>query len=207
MMRTFGLVALVAAVAAVLLCGCSVAPRKEYPVRRHYVLDVKRVGDAAKPATDAVARVRRVRPSPIAAGTELVYRIDDVGYETDFYNRFLTAPAGLITAEIRQWLQASEVFANVVDDGSRIDARYTIECSLLALHADYREPKAPAAVMDLQVFLVDDKDHEGKVVFHQTYRQTAKLSSTSPPALVKGFSRCLRDALAALEKDLAEGIR
>lgn len=182
--------------------GCTVAPEKDYSVKRQYVLRAERDDQPAANGAAPALRVRRFRASSPFSGTQLVYRRGDVTFETDFYNELLAPPASMITAQVRQWLGSGDVFASAVGVGSLANTAYLLEGNIIALHGDYADKKKPAAVLEIQFFLIDDSGNENAVVFHKTYRQTAPLASDEPATLVKGLNGCLRQMLKALEADL-----
>jgi cholesterol transport system auxiliary component len=188
------------------VAGCSVVGEKDYPAKRQYVLDANRAGKL-RPADGAgVLMVRTFRVSDRFENSQLVYRTGPLSYESDFYNQFLSSPGSLITEEVRQWLGASGVFANVVSAGSRMEARYVLEGNVAALYGDYTSKDAPAAVLEMQFFLIGRAGSGNSIAFHKTYAVTKPLASSGPPALVEGLSACLTEVLKALEADLGEAV-
>ena len=192
----------ISALAALLAAGCTVAPEKDYPVKQQYVLRAERAGRAEAANIAPNLRVRLFRISSPFSGTQLAYRRGDVTFETDFYNEFLAPPASMITAQTRQWLDSSDVFASVVDVGSLVDAKYLFEGNVIAIHGDYADEEKPTAVLEIQFFLIDDSGAGNTVTFHKTYRKTAPLTSDEPAKLVKGLNTCLSEILKTLEADL-----
>lgn len=183
-----------------LLVGC--APKKSYPEKRYYVLDVSRPGEASAPLNEAVLSVRRFNVSPRYEGKGFVYRDGDLSYESDFYSEFLISPGSLVTEEVRQWLAASGLFQRVVASASHLEATEILEGNVVALYGDYREAASPAAVLDVQFFLIKDVSARSEVVFQKEYRETVSLNERSAKALVNGWNEALRQILTALEKDL-----
>ena len=194
---------LVAAIAGV-LAGCS-APQRETPLRRQYVLDVNSAGGKLE-AGSGVLKVRRFRISSPFEGTSFVYRTGGVSYESDFYNEFLSPPAAMITEEVRQWLGASGIFGTVVDAGSHADARYALEGNIVALYGDYSDAGKPEAVMEIQVFLLDEAGPASSVAFSNGYRVVSSLESNSPAALAAGLNDCLEKILKEIERDLRAAV-
>ena len=193
--------------AALLAAGCTVAPERSYPIKRQYVLQARRnAAPAAKALPDAL-RVRLFRAASPFSGTQLVYRRDDVTFETDFYNEFLAPPAGMITSQTERWLAAAGIVANVVNASSRAATRYTLEGNVTALHGDYTQPTSPAAVMEVQLAVLDNAGADTAVVFHKTYRKAVPLKSDAPPDLVRGLNACLAGILSELESDLQQSLR
>jgi len=191
---------------ALLAAGCTVAPEKDYPVKRQYVLRAERDGQPSADSAAPTLRVRLFRASSPFSGTQLVYRRDDVTFDTDFYNEFLAPPASMITAQVRQWLGAGNVFAGVVDVGSLASAKYLLEGNIIVLHGDYSDENKRAAVLEIQFFLIDDSGGESTIRFHKTYRETTALASAGPATLIKGLSTCLREILKSLEADLGTAL-
>ncbi len=192
----------ISVLAALLAAGCTVAPEKDYPAKRQYVLRAERPGQAAAASIAPNLRVRLFRTSAPFSGTQLAYRRGDVTFETDFYNEFLAPPASMITAQTRQWLDSSGVFASVVNVGSLVDATYLLEGNVIAIHGDYADEEKPTAVLEIQFFLIDDSGDDNTITFNETYRQTAELASDEPAKLVKGLNTCLSEILKTLEADL-----
>lgn len=187
--------------AAALVSGC-ISTERAYPVKRQFVIDVYREGEKlAKPLAGAV-RVRQFSTSSRFDGREFVYRTGDVAYESDFYSEFLAPPASMLTEEIRQWLDASGIFANVVDAGSGAATVYVLEGNVPQLYGDYVDRSAPRAVLEIQFFLIEERGGSRAVAFQKTYAAAAPLASRAPVDLVRGWNTCLMNVLTELEKDL-----
>ncbi len=78
------------------MIGC-VNLEKSYPEKRYFIMDASRGEDISSSDTDAALTVRRFRVSPKYEGKGLVYRLDDLSYESDFYNEFFIPPASMFT--------------------------------------------------------------------------------------------------------------
>jgi len=203
--RPFVVKCVLVAAVAVVLAGCF-APEREWPLRRQYVLDVNRAGE--RPAAgSSVLKVRRFRISSPFEGTSFVYRTGGVSYESDFYNGFLSPPAAMITEEVRQWLGASGAFGTVVDAASRADAPWVLEGNIVALYGGYTDAGKPEAVMEIQIFLLDEAGPASPVAFSGNYRAVSALESNSPAALAAGLNDCLQNILKEIERDLVTQLR
>ena len=80
---------------------------KKYAERRAYRVDTTR---GAKRVDTVFKGVLRISPFRVPTSFEildLVYRIDDNEFETDYYNEYLTLPGDMVTAEIQEWFAAS----------------------------------------------------------------------------------------------------
>jgi uncharacterized lipoprotein YmbA len=86
------------------LCAACVGIEKSYPDKRYFVLEVSANPSPANPTANETLEVSNIRVSPRYADKSFVYRTSEAGYESDFYNQFLVAPASLITEEVRKGL-------------------------------------------------------------------------------------------------------
>lgn len=179
--------------------GCVDALKSDYPERRFYTLSAQRPGDAAPPAKEGVLRVRRFTASKLSEGNELVTRISESEYETDFYSAFFSPPATQLTEQTHRWLGQSGLFSAVVGTGSSVPETHVLEGNLVGLYADGRRS---TAVLELQFMLVRVGSEPAAVLFQKSYRELMA-GTTGPEACVRGWNGALERILAALEADLA----
>lgn len=180
--------------------GCTTL-NKNYPQRNYYIFNVSTQQRNLFPVSGTVLEVPRFDISPSFAGTEFVYRIGDLSYESDFYNQFLRLPASLITGEARKWLSESGPFKYVVDS-TYGQPTYILEGNVNELYGDVRTSNTPKAVMGIQFFLIEETSANPKIIFQNNYRREVALSTKSPGELVKGWNEALQQILTALEEDL-----
>lgn len=174
------------------------------PRKHEYVFDVERSGEESGAGSGKVLEVRPFRVSSRFEGTELVYRTGDLRYETDFYNVFLSGPAGNISEEVRQWLGQSGLFASVVHPVSQVDTTLVMEGDITALYGDYQDLSNPKAVMEIEVLVMDNTGGDHAIEYHDVYRVEIALESRRAEELVTGLNKCLEGILQAMEQDLRE---
>jgi cholesterol transport system auxiliary component len=195
---------------AALLPGC-VNLSKGYPEKHYYVLQASPRAAEARPGDGKgekeVLKVGRFRVSPLYEGKEFVYRKDDLGYVSDFYNVFFIAPGALITEEVRRWLAGSGRFQHVMDPASHAAGALLLEGAVSSLYGDFREEKNPRAVLEIQAILMRDAEGGGRVIFKKDYRQEAPLPDRKPATLARGWSEGLERILTALEEDLKSAVQ
>lgn len=199
--------ALVLVLAALLACSC--VKLEQQPVdKRLYALEVARPGAAvAAPRSSATLLVRRVQVSPRVAGRELVYRTGESAWTADYYNLFFVPPADMLTQDLRAWLGASGLFANVIDPSSLITPAYILESNVSALHGDFAPGpgKGPAqAVAEVQFLLLEVSGSERRVVLTRELRKTVPLAANSPVELVRALRLAVSGVFAELEGALGE---
>jgi hypothetical protein len=105
----------------VLLSGCTPAT---YNIRQ-YVLEATRPGQPAETQSQAVLAVNRFAIDAAFADNSFVYRLEEFAYESDFYHRFLIAPAVMVTEQTRLWLARSGLFECVAIPGGRLEPAHS----------------------------------------------------------------------------------
>ena len=201
-MRSFYVMTgIVACLAGLLLSGCAGA-RQKYIEKRYFVVRADRPDGKAASAGKRILQVRKFRVSPGFDGRNFVYRRDEYGYKTDFYNRFLVAPDELLTEQTRLWLRRSGLFGHVVSPDSHMLADYIVEGAINSLYGDFREGRPPGAVIKVQFFLIDDGPAKAGVILDRQYQQTVDLDSDTPESLIRGWNRALEGILSRFEQDL-----
>jgi hypothetical protein len=106
-----------------------------------------------EPAFAGRLDIRRLGVAPAFSGRNLVYRMSEAAYETDFYNLFLVNPGEMVTQQVRDWVDRANLFAALTVPGSRLESDYTLEGQVVELYGDFEQGRG-AAVITLQLFLV-----------------------------------------------------
>ncbi len=187
------------------LAGCF-SFEKSYPETRYFALSTSRANPAVTAALDGVLALRPLRISPSYAGTEFVYRTGDVTLESDFYNEFFIPPSRLITDEVRRWFEASGLFKTVVDSASPIEPDYLLEGAVQAIYGEYHRSAPPRAAMELQFFLLANKEGGVEVLLQKNFSKKVDLPDDTAPALVRGWNHALGEILTELEATLRDAL-
>jgi len=177
---------------------------KAYPEKRYFTLETSREADISSPDTGKILTVRRFRVSPKFEGKGLVYRLEELSYESDFYNEFFISPSSMLTEEVRKRLAGSGLFKQVLNPTSLLDSTYILEGAVTALYGDYRVNTAPKAVMEIQFFLLEETDNNHKIIFKSQYHKEEPFKTNMPGALVKSWNAVFRQILTEFETDLKE---
>lgn len=188
------------AVALALVSGCSL--KKAYPAKSVFALEAARGGPADRSSSAVVLRVRPF--TAVAPFDERVfhYRVGDLRFESDFYSEFLVSPRALISDQTRLWLQRAGLLRAVLEPASRAEATHSLEGSVTALHADYRDTTAPKAVLEIRFLLLKETPASPAILLDKTYRQEVLLENRQPATLAAGWSEGLKQILTTLEQDL-----
>ncbi len=177
---------------------------KAYPEKRYFALETSREENISSPDTGKVLTVRRFRVSPKFEGKGLVYRLEELSYDSDFYNEFFITPSSMLTEEVRKWLAGSGLFKQVLIPASLLDSTYFLEGAVTALYGDYRVSTAPKAVMEIQFFLLEETDNNHKIIFQSQYHKEEPFKTNMPDALVKSWNTVFNQILTEFETDLKE---
>jgi cholesterol transport system auxiliary component len=188
---------------AAALCGCGQTATAE---RKFYVLNALREGAPAQVHTDATLRLRRFNVDEEFATRQIVYRVDEYRFETDYYHQFLVLPGVMLMEETRDWLMNSGLFGRVTAVGSRLESTYLLEANVIGLYADFSKDSAPTAITQVRFFLLSGSDENESVALAQTYKATTPISARTAEAVVDAFSRNLQEILKDLEADIGKVI-
>ena len=195
--------ALAALLCLIFFSGCSL-PKIPAPEKRYFTLNAHRGESLAPAQRKSVLKVRPFDISPGFQGRELVYRLGNHEFESDYYNLFFVPPGPAVTQQIRQWLRDCGVFSNVMEEGSIVNADFALEGSVTSLYGDFRDRAAPKAVVEIQIFLLQNSVESYPVLFQKTYRRETPFtfSGTDSAELAKALNAGLTDLLKELEGDL-----
>ena len=182
--------------------GC-VTLERSYPEKRYFVIEVKDA-KSANPGGGEILSMLNLQISPRYADRGFVYRTSETEYEADFYNQFLSSPAVMISEEARKSLAASGKFKFVIGPSSSLTADYSLEGSINSLYGDFRNSNAPAAVLEIELFLHNENPAQSGLVFQKRYLKAVALKGKSPDALVRGWSEALDAIVAMFVADLSE---
>ena len=140
------------------------------------------------------------------AGSALVYRLDDVRYAADPYHAFVADPGAMLGNQIAQWLDHAGPFSTVAQPGSTQPAAYVLEATVTELYGDFREGRAPAAVLTVQFALIDQTSARPKVTYERTITRRIELIHASPDALVGGYGTALAQILSQVTLELGDHV-
>lgn len=158
------------------------------------------------PAGAVKAVALKVKPFRTAApydGREFQYRRADGQLVADFYHGFSAGPGELVTAATAEWVKASGLFSAVLEPGISADAIYSLEGSVLAVYGDVRDPQRPAAVLEVQTYLIRAAPAARELVLDRRFAERVPVAEATPAAFAKGYTEALARILARLERELA----
>ncbi|WP_027721410.1 ABC-type transport auxiliary lipoprotein family protein [Maridesulfovibrio zosterae] len=171
--------------------------------RKYFALDVKRDksgGSSVKSKNNLV--VRRVKVSPRYEERDLVYKVAENTFESDYYNSFFIPPASLLTQELRLWMGDSTMFANVLAPSSMGTGDLLLEGVVNSIYGDYTGSK-PVAVVNMQFFLLDNSNPDLPIIYSRNFEKNIPMKGSSPDALIQAMNKGVKEIFTELESDLA----
>lgn len=188
--------------ALVTALGC-VSLTKRYPEKRTYAFDVVHAGPTHTPQPGMVLKVREFRVAPAYDSKSFHYKKSEGLRETDYYREFFILPGSMIADVARRWMDDALLVAQVVDRASEIEATHVLEGHVDELYGDFTDPAAPAAVMEIQLYLLSERSGAPEIVFHRRYARRLSIEAPKADALFQGWNTALREILLEAEKDFA----
>jgi len=186
----------------VFICSGCVTLERNSPERHYFAIELPQSVESSNSTSDRTLSVANLRISPRFADRSFVYRTSETGYESDFYNQFLTWPDTMITEELRKGLAASQEFKYVLGPADAEPPNYVLEGSVTGLYGDFRNSSQPAAVLEIEVFLYNENSSNAGIVMQKRYMKSVPLKEKSPEALVQGWDQALQQIVTALAGDL-----
>jgi len=194
-------------VLAVLATGCPNV-NKPYPERTFFLFEISNPSSTMTTVQGSTLDVNRFSISPTSQGREFIYRTTDLEYKTDFYNQFFRPPGNIMTEAVRQWLNQSGLFEDVLTPVSQAIANYTIEGNIVELYGDYRNEASAKAVLTIQFFFLDTSEDvpDPTILLSKTYTSEQPVGTASPQNLMNGWNKALEIILNQLIIDLKNSL-
>jgi hypothetical protein len=187
---------------SVLTIGC-VRLDKPHPQKSRFVLEVPRDTAQGTSLPNSVLLLRNFATSARFQSKNFVYRIGESEYQSDFYHEFFASPSALITEETFRFLQQTNLFEDVIQSGEP-PPTHLVNGRIVALYGDYRPDPPAAAVLELQLTLIDDQPLPAKIILDRHYRREIPLADRTPEALVRGWNAALQEILTQFEQDIRQ---
>ncbi|MFW5733525.1 MAG: ABC-type transport auxiliary lipoprotein family protein [Oceanidesulfovibrio sp.] len=191
---------------ALLAVGCVGQLSQPSPSKRYYTLNPIRDGVplSVRPLPSRL-KIRRLTASASFDSRELVYKLDDGGFVTDYYHLFLAPPVDQATQAMTRWFRDAKIFDVVLPPASGTESLYILETSMDELYADY-SVDPPEAVVRLHAILMRDDGMEFFVEMDRAYTRRAVVEGQGAPAVVRSMEQALAAIFRELEQDVFEEI-
>jgi len=189
---------------AAFVAGCPNV-NKPYPERTYFLFELTNPSETMTTIQGTTLDINRFNISPRSEGREFIYRTTDLEYKSDFYNQFFRPPNNIMTESVRQWLNESGLFEDVLTPASQAIANYTIEGNIVELYGDYRNLASANAVMSIQFYLlkISEDGSDPDILLSKTYTSEQPIGTASPQNLMNGWNLALDDILGEFLSDLS----
>ena len=187
----------------VFIAGC-MGLRQPYPEITMYSLESGRDFDVAREEGAIALKIKLFAISPRFDTKSLVYKTGEFVYETDYYHRFMTPPAYMITEQIARWLAASPKVKYVADTRFERPIDCTLDGRIVEVYGDFSNKDEAKAVLRIEMVLLDEKEVKPEVIIQKIYSQEIVLKDPTVSALISGFNQGLQNIMTDFESDLGE---
>ncbi|WP_245805496.1 ABC-type transport auxiliary lipoprotein family protein [Desulfovibrio gilichinskyi] len=175
--------------------------------RKYYTLSAVRSGqNVFTNGTSKNLIVRRIKVSSRYEDRDLVYRISENGYESDYYNAFFVPPASMLTQELKGWMADSGIFAHVLGTDSMGTGELLLEGVVNSIYGDL-SGTSPKAVINMQFFMFDNSNPDMPIIYSRTFSKEIVADSSSASAIVVAMNKGFTDIFSELEKDIAAVVK
>jgi uncharacterized lipoprotein YmbA len=180
------------------LAGCGI--KNDYTKKQLFRLDAQDSTPAGQSnrSTGAPLEVKRLDISPEFSGSGFVYRVGQSRFTQDYYNKYMTSPARMISDVMLEALVNSPRFTPAPNNRVPEDV-FQLWGKITSLYCDRRDASHVSAVVTMALN-IDRLNKKGFTkVLSKTYsRQILLGKDTSPQAYVQALNR----GLAEIAKDI-----
>ena len=175
---------------------------QQAPEKERYLLATRRRAITAPAAGAPVLLLRTFAVAPAFAGRAMVVQTGPQTFASDYFHEWFIPPADAVTAVVERWFLDCGRFAAVVHTGSPLPARYRLEGDLRVFQVDVSKTARPHAVVELQIYLIDERDAVAPVKLVRNLKATSPAASAGAEDLVRALDAALAICLEDLERDL-----
>lgn len=184
-----------------MMTGCSIKKPVEAP--KNFAIVANQPVETLSKRYDTVL-IDSVQVDEPFNDTQMVYRLSDVNFESDYYNRYITAPAAIVENQLSTWLTRSGVVSSTLPYNANISSDYVLKAVITKLFGDFRSEVTPYAVMEIQFILIDRKEIRPLVIFDKKISSEVVLTERTPDELAKGLGRALSQILENLSLEISK---
>ncbi|EJC6795637.1 hypothetical protein RGL59_001801 [Vibrio parahaemolyticus] len=135
--------------------------------------------------------------------TQMVFRLSDVSFESDYYNRYITEPSAIIENQIPTSLTRAGVVGSIVPYSAGVATNLILKTVVTKLFGDFRKDQTPTAIMEIQFILVDSSSIRPTIIFDKTIASKVALSEKTPEELAKGLGIALTNIFEELAEEIS----
>jgi ABC-type uncharacterized transport system auxiliary subunit len=193
-----------AAAALPVLAGCSLLERNYQPTASYLIapppqppIEGERFGSMT---------VSRFGAIPPFDGRPFLYHATDGTWRADAYAGFIATPSDMVSEALSRALEQSGRAAIVGSDGVAMRFDFSIDGVVEAFYADFTDPAAPKAVVQLRGYLLDRRKGAPKLVAQLRGSGTAPIAAAEPGRVAEALSAATGVAIQRLLAELPRNV-
>lgn len=175
-----------------IIAGCSINKPIEQP--KNYAIVAKSPSKTFVTKYDSVL-IDSVRADEPFNDTQMVYRLSEYNFESDYYNRYITEPSAIVGSQLSTWLEKSGIVSKTAPSSSGVPANYVLKSTITKLYGDFREGERSEAVMEVQFIFMDRSQVKPIILLDKKISSRIEVDNKTPEGLAQGLSLAFRDIL------------
>ena len=181
------------AIAALATSGCSILP--ERPALRYYGFTLKLPEQGNPKKLLGSLMVNQPQVAEPYNGTKFFILEKEGRFYSTEVNRFVSPPADLIGAAVRQWVAQAGPFKSVLPPNSIANPDYQMIVYVSKLYADTAQSPSQT-VINMQVSVI--KTSNDRVIFSKNYNVTTPMEQPSIPSMMESYTKGVEKILSDL---------
>ena len=173
---------------------------------KYYTVLVPAVGVKEYKPIFPSLEVRRVQVSPLYRDNSIVYLLPGNEVLQDFYNKYFSSPAELVTQSLFMNIKKSNITKQAFLSKSLLYSRYQLETYISDFYADFSEDKKDVVVTIL-FKVIDINTASNTSLFTKEYTKRKAIKNSDPSNVVGGIEKMLAEIYAELLEDLSKNIK
>lgn len=173
-----------------ILSGCSLFSPVENPPVRTYTFETLNFSTARWHKGEKVLMLSAMAASPGYDSSDMIYSKNHFLLQSYANNRWIAAPAQLLTPLLQQSLQKSGCFKDVISSPSTANGDLTLDTQLLLLRQEFLADDGSRVRLAIGVTLIDNNSHE--VLAHRDFTTIVHTSQSNPASGVVAANQAAR---------------
>ena len=173
---------------------------------KYYTVIVPVVGIKQYKPVFPSLEIRRVQVSPLYRDNSIVYLLPGNEVLQDFYHKYFSSPAELITQSLFLNIKESNIAKQAFLSKSLLYSRYQLETYVSDFYADFSEGKKEV-IATIQFQVIDINTASNTSLFTKEYTKRQAVKNSNPSSVVDGMEKILAEIYAELLEDLSKNIK
>lgn len=184
------------------ISGCSGVGKPPLPTDRYLVAYPAPVFEKLPRIEDTI-RVDRFAIADAYNSREMIFRSDNVKFDSLNYNRWAVNPADMVTDSLLRDLQESGLFRAAFSRYALDEGRYVLQGGIQEFYLRL-DQAGKTAVIGLEITLKDITQREPtkRILFQKKYREEGLLEVPSPEGYVTAMSRAMQRLSRKITRDI-----